>query len=115
MLQRAEEKAKTAHLKNITFLHAGVGEGKLEHNKFDCALLVTVLGEIPNQKAALKEIFDALKSGGILCVTEIIFDPHYQRYSSVLRLASEVGFRQKNIFTDYFAYSLMLEKPILLK
>ncbi len=112
MLQCTQEKAQAANLTNITFLHAGVGEQKLERNKFDRALLVTVLGEIPNQKAALKEIFDALKPGGILSVTEIIFDPHYQRYSSVLRLAGEVGFRKKNIFADYFAFTLILEKPV---
>jgi len=41
-------------------------------------VLVTVLGEVPDREAALREIFDALKPGGILSVTEIIFDPHFQ-------------------------------------
>lgn len=110
MLHRVQEKVRAANLKNITFLHAGVGEQKLEHNKFDRALLVTVLGEIPNQKAALQEIFDALKPGGILSVTEIIFDPHYQRKNTVQSLAYDVGFQKKNIFTDWCAFTLNLEK-----
>ncbi len=56
MLQKTQKKALAENLKNIIFLHAGIGEKKLEHNKFDRVLLVTVLGEIPNRKAALKEI-----------------------------------------------------------
>jgi len=112
MLRRAQDKAKATNLTNIKFLHAAVGEGKLEPNQSDRALLVTVLGEIPNRQSALKEIFDALKPGGILSITEIIFDPHYQRRSTILRLAAAVGFRQKSFFGNRFAFTLNLEKPI---
>ena len=111
MLNRAQQKAQAADLTNIRFLHAGVGEGKLERNQFDRALLVTVLGEIPNREAAMKEIFDALKPGGILSVTEIIFDPHFQRRHTVARLAEAVGFREKAVFGNRIAYTLHLEKP----
>ncbi len=113
MLDRTQKKAQNEKLTNITFLHAGVGERKLEYNRFDRALLVTVLGEIPDQQAALKEIFDALKPGGILSITEIIFDPHYQRRDRVLKLAREVGFRDKNLFEDRLAFTLNLEKPVI--
>jgi len=112
MLHRTREKAQAANLTNIKYLQAGIGERKLEHSKFDRALLVTVLGEIPNRQAALKEIFDALKPGGILSVTEIILDPHYQRRSTVLRLAEAAGFREKKKFGNCLAFSLHLEKPV---
>jgi len=112
MLQRTREKALAANLKNITFFQAGIGEGKLEHNTFDRALLVTVLGEIPHRDAAMKEIFDVLKPGGILSVTEIIFDPHFQHQSTVRRLAQEAGFREKKVFGNWIAFTLNLEKPV---
>jgi len=111
MLRRTQEKAQAVNLTNIKFLNAGVGQKRLEHDKFDRALLVTVLGEIPNQEVALKEIFDALKLGGILSVTEIIFDPHFQRRSTVLKLANAVGFQEKGLFGNSIAYTLHLEKP----
>jgi ubiquinone/menaquinone biosynthesis C-methylase UbiE len=111
MLRRAQDKAQAANLTNIRFLQVGVGEGKLEPNQSDRALLVTVLGEIPDRPAALKEIFAALKPGGILSITEIIFDPHYQRRSTILRLAAAVGFREKSFFGNRFAFTLNLEKP----
>jgi ubiquinone/menaquinone biosynthesis C-methylase UbiE len=111
MLQRAQERARAVNLDNIKFLQAGLGEGKLGKGQYDRALLVTVLGEIPNQEAAMKEIFEALKPGGILSVTEIIFDPHFQRRETVLRLASQVGFREKEFFGKSLAYTLHVEKP----
>ncbi len=111
MLHRAEEKARAANLTNIRFLQAAAGEGKLGRNHFDRSLLVTVLGEIPDREAALREIFDALKPGGILSVTEIIFDPHFQTRNTVARLARAVGFREKALHGSRVAFTLNLEKP----
>jgi ubiquinone/menaquinone biosynthesis C-methylase UbiE len=111
MLRKAKEKAATSGLQNITFVHSALGEGKLAANRFDRALLVTVVGEIPNRQSAFGEIFRALKPGGILSVTEMIFDPHYQTRKSVLKLAVETGFREKAFFGNWMAYTLHLEKP----
>jgi ubiquinone/menaquinone biosynthesis C-methylase UbiE len=112
MLARAQEKARQAGLGNIEFVQAGLGEGKLAHDYFDRALLVTVLGEVPDREAALNEIFAALKPGGILSVTEIIFDPHFQRQSTVKRLAAAAGFRVAQLFGNRIAYTLHMEKPV---
>lgn len=112
MLQRARRRAVAANVTNIRFVQAGLGQGTLERGYYDRALLVTVLGEIPKQIAALREIFDALKPGGVLSVTELIYDPHFQSRSTVLRLAGAVGFRQQAFFGNRFAYTLNLEKPL---
>jgi len=111
MLERARHKAQQAGLNNIEFIQAGIGEGKLPLGQFDRALLVTVLGEIPEQQPALQEIFSALKPGGILSVTEIIFDPHFQRRSSVTKLATEAGFQEQAFFGNRVAYTLNFVKP----
>lgn len=114
MISWVQEKAKAENLTNITVLQAAIGEGALPHNKFDRVVLITVLGEIPtnNQEKALQEIFDTLKPGGILSVTELIFDPHFQRCSKVLHLANNVGFIKKERFGNWFAYTLNLIKPV---
>lgn len=111
MLRRAREKASVAGISNIRFVELAAGTGQLDRNRYDRALLVTVLGEIPDREAALAEIYDALKPGGILSVTEIIFDPHFQRRKTVLRFATDVGFRQHAFFGNRLAYTLNLEKP----
>jgi len=111
MLRRAQERAQAENLGNIRFVQTGVGDGKLDVGLADRALLVTVLGEIPDREAALREIFEALKPGGVLSVTETIFDPHYQRRETVIRLAGAAGFREKAFFGSRVAYTLNLEKP----
>lgn len=111
MLRRAEQKAVAAGLDNVEFIQADAGRGLLEKSCFDRALLIAVLGEIPDREIVLGEIFEALKPGGILSITEIIFDPHFQRQSTVRRLARQTGFVEKAIFGNSIAYTMHLEKP----
>lgn len=47
---------------------------------FDLVYLCTVLGEVPDQPAVLEQAF-RLKLGGLLSITEIFGDPHYQSRS----------------------------------
>jgi len=110
MLLLVQKKAQSKNLHNIKLLQAGLGEGKLEHNYYDRTILVTVLGEIPNQHAALQEIYNALKVGGILSISEMIFDPHFQSKQTVINLATAIGFREKKFFGNRFAYTIQFEK-----
>ena len=110
MLARVQEKARTAGLSNIRLMQVELGKGKLEMAYYDRAMLVTVLGEIPEQEAALQEIYQALKPGGILSVTEVIFDPHFQSRESVQRVAGRVGFREAGFFGKRLAYTMHFEK-----
>lgn len=110
MLNKVEKKSKDQKLENIYLLNAGVGDGKLLPNNFDRVLLITVLGEIPNQEKAFTEIYATLKLGGRLTVTEIIFDPHFQGRSKVTRLASEAGLKKEGEFGSWYAYTINFVK-----
>jgi ubiquinone/menaquinone biosynthesis C-methylase UbiE len=110
MLARVRGKVETAGLQNVKFIHASLGEGKLPQAYFDRALLVTVFGEIPDRESALKEIYKSLKPDGVLSVTEVIFDPHFHRRETVLKIAEAVGFKEKNFFGKKLAYTMHLEK-----
>jgi ubiquinone/menaquinone biosynthesis C-methylase UbiE len=111
MLHRAQAKAREANLGNIQFVQGGTGEGKLGHNKYDRVLLVTVLGEIPDRETAMKEVFDALKPGGILSVTEVIADPHFQSRENVHRTANLAGFVERGFFGSRISFTINFEKP----
>jgi SAM-dependent methyltransferase len=112
MLARAREKARQAGLNNVSFHEVKMGHSQLDFGQFDRAVLVTVLGEIPEREAALAEIFRVLKPGGLLSVTEIILDPHFQGREAVLRLAGAAGFREKAFLGGRFAFSMHLQKPV---
>ena len=110
MLRRAQEKSQAAKLNNIQFLQARAGEGKLARSQFDRVIMVTVLGEIVDQEAALREIYESLKPGGLLSITETVTDPHFQRRDAVLRLARKVGFLEREFYGNRFVFTLNLER-----
>jgi ubiquinone/menaquinone biosynthesis C-methylase UbiE len=64
-----------------------------EDASFDAVVLVTVLGEIPDQDAALGEIARVLRPGGRLVVGELFGDPHMVTAGSLRRRAEEAGLR----------------------
>lgn len=111
MLDNVAAKAERECLENIRYLCAGLGGGHLPGNAFDRATLVTVLGEVVEGERALSELFAALKPGGLLVVTEIIFDPHFQTKWMVRELALHVGFVEKKEVGSWWAFSLVFEKP----
>lgn len=111
MLERARAKAERQRLKNIEFHEVELGANELTFDGFDRAVMVTVLGEIPNQEAALRELWHALKPGGVLCISEVIADPHFQSRKHVIELATQVGFREKSRVGGRLGYTLYLERP----
>ena len=111
MLQLVRERAEKENITNIRYIQEMLGDGILESNLYDRAVLITVLGEIPDQKKAIQEIYQAIKPGGILLIEETIRDPHFQTRNTVMGLAGSVGFIEKEFMGTRFSYTLILEKP----
>jgi ubiquinone/menaquinone biosynthesis C-methylase UbiE len=110
-LRAAEKYANAVGLENVHFMLAGVGEGKLGQCRFDRAVLVAVLGEITSRNAAMVEIFQALKPGGLLSVTEVAFDPHRQDPDELRRLTRVTGFVELDCFTHLLLFTINFLKP----
>ena len=112
MLSLLRSRAEGRQIDNIetVLLHVGRGE-MVWKSRFDRAILVTVLGEIPDKKAALHEISLALKPGGILSITEVIPDPHYQSAGAVRSCAEAAGLRMVNKYGGFFAFTLNFMNP----
>ena len=111
MLERLRKRIDATGLKNIRPIPGGIGQVEIESNSFDRALLVTVLGEIPDREAALQEIYRILKPGGILSITEIFPDPHYQTRSTVRTLCEGAGFQLAKEFGHVLAFTMNWLKP----
>ena len=112
-LARARTRTQAPGLTNVEFVAASLGDDKLPAERFDRAVLVTVLGEIPDRAAALAELFGALKPGGLLAVAGVVFDPHFQSRGTVARMAVSAGFRERAFFGQSLAYIIHFEKPNL--
>ena len=108
MLQRLQERVADRGLANVETVLGKLGEGLLPAAAFDVAVLVTVLGEIPDKVGALVEIRDALRSGGVLSVTEVLPDPHYQSLTRVRALAAAAGLHEQRLFKGWAGYTVNL-------
>ena len=71
---------------------------------FDAAYLVTVLGEIPDQEAALRELRRVVRPGGRVVVGEIAVDPHVVFPGALERRAAAAGLRLERRDGSALAY-----------
>ena len=71
---------------------------------FDAAYLVTVLGEIPDQEAALRELGRVVRPGGRVVVGEIAVDPHVVFPGALERRAAAAGLRLERRDGSALAY-----------
>jgi ubiquinone/menaquinone biosynthesis C-methylase UbiE len=112
MLSRLRARLKEKHINNVKIIHGRFGENLLPEATHDRALMVSVLGEIPDQVEALREIYRSLVPGGILSITETLPDPHYQTPKKVTQLAEEVGFKTILAFHSWRSYTINLTKLV---
>jgi ubiquinone/menaquinone biosynthesis C-methylase UbiE len=77
---------------------------------FDGAYLVTVLGEIPDQDAALGELARVLRPGGRMVVGELFGDPHMVTLGSLRSRAEAKGLRFERRLGSPLAYFARFEK-----
>jgi ubiquinone/menaquinone biosynthesis C-methylase UbiE len=73
-------------------------------DSFDAAYLVSVLGEISDQVAALHELQRVLKPDGRLVIGEIFIDPDFPRFAWLVKRSRAAGFRLERRAGTPFAY-----------
>jgi ubiquinone/menaquinone biosynthesis C-methylase UbiE len=70
----------------------------------DAVVLTTVLGEIPDPVAALREIARVLKPSGRLVVGELFGDPHFTTQAALRRQSAEAGLNWQEHSGNWFGY-----------
>ena len=91
MLDHTLRRAGEHGIENITPALADARELPYEDDSFDGAYLVTVLGEIPDQDAALRELRRVVRPGGRIVVGELFGDPHMVTHSALAERARGGG------------------------
>jgi SAM-dependent methyltransferase len=111
MLDHTMLRAGERGLANVTPRHGDATALPYEDASFDGAFLVTVLGEIPDQEAALRELSRVLKPGGRLVVGELLGDPHYVRLAPLRLRASGAGLGYERRVGSALGYFARFAKP----
>lgn len=92
MLDHTMRRAKDSGVGNIRPTRGDARHLPYDDGRFDGAFLITVLGEIPDRPAALRELARVLRPGGRLVVGEIVLDPHWVSPGTLQREATDAGF-----------------------
>ncbi len=106
MLKKLEHEAHKQGVTNIRTIHSGAGLGTAVSGVFDRVFIVTALGEIPDRPAALREARAALAPDGMLSITEVFPDIHFQTRNRVKGLAQECEFVLEESFGNSFAFTM---------
>ena len=91
MLDHTLRRAASEGIANVSAVRADAQEMPYPDNSFDAAFLVTVLGEIPDQEAALRELRRVVKPGGRIVVGELFGDPHMVTFRALKQRAAAAG------------------------
>jgi ubiquinone/menaquinone biosynthesis C-methylase UbiE len=91
MLDHTLRRAAEEGISNISEVRADAREMPYADDSFDAAYLVTVLGEIPDQTAALRELRRVVKPDGRIVVGELFGDPHMVTRRALRDRAAEAG------------------------
>jgi ubiquinone/menaquinone biosynthesis C-methylase UbiE len=91
MLDHTLRRAAEEGISNIDQAQADARGMPYPDSTFDGAFLVTVLGEIPDQTAALRELRRVVKPGGRIVVGELFGDPHMVTHGALRDRAAEAG------------------------
>ena len=111
MLDHTMQRAGEAGIDNVVARQGDARALPYEDASFDGAYLVTVLGEIPDQQAAVDELARVLRPGGRLVVGELVLDPHYVRGSVLRERAERAGLRFARRVGGPLGFFARFEKP----
>jgi ubiquinone/menaquinone biosynthesis C-methylase UbiE len=93
MLDHVARRAQDRGVGNIGATQGDARALPYPDGSFDAAYLVAVLGEVPDQDAALRELARVLRPGGRLAVGELLGDPHWVSPRALRRRAGDAGLR----------------------
>ena len=109
MLDHTIRRARERGLWNVNPTQGDAQDLPYGDDFFDAAVLITVLGEVPDQEAALREIARVLRPGGRLIVGELFGDPHMVTTGSLKGRAEAAGLRFAGRVGSALAYFARLE------
>lgn len=111
MLQMARERLTKAGIRRFDCVRGDGQALPYRGGQFDLVLLVTVLGEVPDRLACLREVRRVLRPTGHLAISESRTDPDFHSLAALRSLADEAGFQFVRSRGPRWNYTAIFARP----
>lgn len=110
MIAKLETNAALAGIENLAGIVGDAAEID-PPGKYDVVVMALTLGEVVRQRELLLTIFNSLKPGGRLSITELFPDPHFQSQEDVRTLVEGAGFQHVETLGSPWFYTSNFSRP----
>lgn len=98
MLDKARKRISAKGFSNVDYYLCDGDKFDLPDESFDVIFMVTVIGEIENKDAYIREFFRLLKKGALLSFSESRGDPDKMTIQELKELVNDYGFKFDSVF-----------------
>jgi len=112
VVEKLRERAEKEGVTNVDARIEDVFSLSFPDSFIDRVYMIATLPEIPGPVKALKECRRVLKPGGLLSLSELLFDPDYPLRGTEKRWAGEAGFVLEEEYGGFVCYQLNYRKSI---
>ena len=112
MLDLAKERLDKEGVDNVEFRQGDATAIPAEDGTFDAAVVVSMLGEVPDRRAGLVELRRVLRPNGLLSVTEHkVRDPDFIPRNELTKEVEAAGFKASVSQGGLFTYTANFVRP----
>ena len=104
------DRKENSDIKNVRLILGSAYQLPIADGSVDLVYLVSVFQEIPDSSKILAEIKRVLKTGGILAISEFLFDPDYPLRKTTVKQGLSGGFTLQGVFGNYWNYTVRFIK-----
>lgn len=91
MIGIAKRKQQAEAVKNVTFQHNAIDQSSFPANTFDSAWAFSILHLLPDRPRVLAHLFDLLKPGGSLVISNVCLAGTWIPYAALIKLLHWFG------------------------
>lgn len=111
MVAMAMQRLERAGAENVSAVVADAAHSPFADSSFDIVFLVTVLGEVSDPPAAMREIARILRPGGRVFITEALGDPDHLSKTQVRSLSEASSLRSTGNWPGLFLRTDVFTRP----
>ena len=111
MLAKARRKLASAGLGNVGYTKGDASKLPFADSEFDVAFLVTVLGEVPDERGCLQSLYRVLRPGGVVAFHEHLPDPDFSGLPALRELVEAEGIVFVRSWGLSWNYTASFRKP----